>query len=143
MKRRADVVWTGNLREGEGKLAVASGAFPDQRVTFSARTEHPDGLTSPEELIAAAHAVCYSMALSNALAQAGHTPEQLDVTAVCALDRAEGALTITEMELSVAGTVAGLEEARFRQIAAEAERRCPVSNALRGNVEIRLEAKLA
>ncbi len=142
-ERSAKVVWDGGLRDGSGTLNVASGAFPEQHVTFSARTEQPDGMTSPEELIAAAHAICYSMAFSNALGQAGHAPERLEVSAVCSLDRVEGGLKISTMRLSVQGNVQGLDNNRFAEIAEQAEQRCPVSNALRGNVEISLQARLA
>jgi osmotically inducible protein OsmC len=141
MQRRADVTWKGNL-QGEGTMRVGSGAFPEQTVTFSARTEKQEG-TTPEELIAAAHATCYAMAFSNTLNGAGSPPEQLDVSAVCSLDRVEGALKITTMELSVVGRVPALDAAKFEELARTAETRCPVSNALRNNVDIRLRASLA
>jgi lipoyl-dependent peroxiredoxin len=143
MESRATVVWQGDLRQGSGKLNVASGAFPEQTVTFGARTEKADGKTNPEELIASAHAVCYSMAFSNTLAQDGSPPERLEVTAVCSLDRIEGGLKITTVDLSVRGVVPNLDAARFEELAKTAEQRCPVSNALRGNVDIRLSAQLA
>jgi osmotically inducible protein OsmC len=142
MQRRAEVTWKGNLIEGAGKLRVGSNAFPEQDVTFSARTEKQEG-TTPEELIAAAHATCFAMAFSNTLKQAGNPPEQLDVEAIASLDRVEGALKITEMQLNVKGNVPGLDAAQFEDLAKTAEGRCPVSNALRGNVEIKLNASLA
>lgn len=141
MERRAEVTWEGDIK-GAGRLRVDSAAFPEQAVTFSARTERADGKTSPEELIAAAHATCYAMALSNTLATSGATPKRLDVSAVCALDRIEGALKITTMRLQVRGSVEGVDEARFQELARMAEQRCPVSNALRNNVEITLDAAL-
>jgi osmotically inducible protein OsmC len=140
MQRRAEVTWTGNL-QGAGKLRVGSGAFPEQTVTFSARTEKQEG-TTPEELIAAAHATCYAMAFSNTLNGAGSPPERLEVSAVCTLDRVEGALRITTMELTVRGSVPGIDNAKFEELARTAEQRCPVSNALRNSVEIRLTAQI-
>ena len=142
MQRRAEVTRTGNLIEGSGKMRVGSNAFPEQDVTFSARTEKQEG-TTPEELIAAAHATCFAMAFSNTLKQAGNPPQQLDVSAVASLDRVEGALKITEMELTVKGNVPGIEAAQFEELARTAEGRCPVSNALRSNVDIKLNASLA
>jgi osmotically inducible protein OsmC len=142
-ERRATIVWRGDLRGGSGALTVESGAFPEQQMTFSARTEGADGKTSPEELIAAAHATCYSMAFSNLLATEASAPERLEVTATCGLDRVEGALKITTMQLRVRGRVPGLDDARFKELAAKAERRCPVSNALRNNVQISVDAALA
>jgi len=142
MQRRADVTWSGNLTEGSGRLRVGSSAFPEQTVTFSARTEKQEG-TTPEELIAAAHATCYAMAFSNTLKQAGSAPETLDVSAACTLDRVDGALKITAMELVVKGKVPGMEAAQFAELARTAEQRCPVSNALRNNVAITVSASLA
>jgi lipoyl-dependent peroxiredoxin len=138
MQNRADVIWEGDLRSGKGRLNVQSGAFPEQTVTFSARTQATSGTTNPEELIAAAHAVCYSMALSNHLAQNGAPPKQLRVSAVSSLDRIEGGLKISGMDLQVEGDVPDLDPAEFERLAKEAEQKCPVSNALRGNVDIRL-----
>jgi osmotically inducible protein OsmC len=143
-ERRATIVWEGPLRDGSGRLEVASGAFPAQTMTFAARAEGADAKTSPEELIAAAHATCYAMAFSNALAtDGGHAPERLEITAVCSLDRVEGALKITTMHLTARGRVPGIDDARFKELARTAEGRCPVSNALRNNVQITLDAALA
>lgn len=143
-ERQATIVWRGPLRDGSGHLSVASGAFPTQEMTFSARSEGADGKTSPEELIAAAQATCYAMAFANTLAtEGGHAPDQLDVTAACALDRVDGALTITTMHITVRGKVPGIDATRFRELAAAAEQRCPVANALRNNVAITLDAALA
>jgi lipoyl-dependent peroxiredoxin len=143
-ERRATVAWQGGLRDGSGTLEVASGAFPAQTLTFAARSEGADGKTSPEELIAAAHATCYAMAFSNTLANdGGQAPERLDITAVCTLDRIEGGLKITTMHLTVRGRVAGMDNAKFAELAKTAEQRCPVSNALRNNVQISVDAALA
>jgi osmotically inducible protein OsmC len=130
VERTATGTWTGDLR-------TESGALSGLRVTFSSRAEAPQGLTSPEELLAAAHAICYAMALSHVLTQAGHRPEQLKVTATCAWDPA--ALRITRMNLQVRAQAPGLESHRLQELAQQAEQICPVSNALRGNVEIMLE----
>jgi osmotically inducible protein OsmC len=141
-ERRAEAVWHGNLTQGSGEVTVGSGALPTMPVTWAARTEQPGGKTSPEELIAAAHAACYAMAFSNTLNTAGTPPEQLTVTAVCTLDRVEGGVKITHMELTVRGRVPGLDAAGFESAALEAEHGCPVSNALRGNVQVHLTARL-
>jgi osmotically inducible protein OsmC len=143
MEQRAEVTWTGNLMQGSGRLSVGSGAFPEQTVTFGARTEGRERETSPEELIAGAHAICYSMALSHHLAQSGSPPNELRVSAVCSLDRVDGALKITRMRLEVEGDVPGLGNDEFARFAREAEERCPVSNALRGNVEIELSSRVS
>jgi osmotically inducible protein OsmC len=140
MQNRAEVVWEGDLQNGKGRLNVRSGAFPELTVTFGARTQATGGTTNPEELIAAAHAICYSMAFSNHLSQSGAPPKQLRVSAVSSLDRVEGGLKISGMDLQVEGEVPGLDPAEFERLAKEAEQKCPVSNALRGNVEIRLTA---
>ena len=136
--RRADAVWKGNLLEGSGTFDVLSGAIANLPVTWAARTAASDGKTSPEELVAAAHASCYAMALSGALARAGHVAEQLAVTAVVTFDPPK----VTKSELTVRGKVPGVDQAAFAEIAKQAEQGCPISNALRGNVEITVEATL-
>jgi osmotically inducible protein OsmC len=142
-ERRAQVVWEGNLTQGSGTITAASGALGELPVTWASRTERSDGKTSPEELIAAAHAACYAMAFSNTLNTQGTPPQRLDVRAVCSLDRVEGKMKITTMDLEVTGTVPGLDQAGFEEAARKAEQGCPVSNALRNNVAINLSAKLA
>ena len=139
---RASAVWEGDLTGGAGTVAVASGAFPEQPVTWKARTERPDARTSPEELIAAAHAACYAMAFSHALAEAGHPPERLAVDAACAFEPVEGGFAITRIDLTARGRVPGIDQAEFERLAGDGERGCPVSNALRGNVEIGLAVTL-
>lgn len=136
---QAHAVWVGDLVGGNGSVSVASGAFPEQAVTWAARTNRPDPKTSPEELIAAAHAACYVMALSNTLATAGHVAERLSVDAVCHFEPGKG---ITRSDLAVSGRVPGLDAAGFERLAKEGEQACPVSNALRGNVEIGLAVTL-
>ncbi|MEW6636211.1 MAG: OsmC family peroxiredoxin [Actinomycetota bacterium] len=140
-ERRANVVWKGNLAQGTGDLDLASSkAVESLPVTWAARTERPDGKTSPEELIAAAHASCYAMALSATLEQGGNEPEELRVNAAVTFDVDN--LKVTTSVLDVRGRVPGFDEEDFRQAAEQAEQLCPVSNALRGNVDIRLSATL-
>lgn len=141
-ERRAEVVWQGTLTQGTGTVTTGSGALSQLPVTFASRTERPDGKTSPEELIAAAHATCFAMAFSHALTQAGTPPQQLNVTAVCSLDRTDSGLKITSMTLDVRGDVPGLDQTAFEAAAHQAEQGCPVSNALRNNVAITVNATL-
>jgi lipoyl-dependent peroxiredoxin len=140
-ERKAEVTWRGDLRSGEGRIErVGSGALGSLDVTWASRAEEPAGRTSPEELIAAAHASCFSMALSNGLAQAGTPPEELDVSATVTFVPGTG---ITKSVLDVRGRVAGLDEDAFREAAETAKEGCPVSQALKGNVELELNARLA
>jgi osmotically inducible protein OsmC len=139
---RAEATWEGNLFQGSGKVTTATGVLRDSPVSWAARTERPNPKTSPEELIAAAHAACYAMAFSNTLAKAGHEPTRLHIEAVCTLDRVEGGVKITTMDLQVSGVVPGLDQAGFQQLAEAGEKGCPVSNALRNNVQIRVQATL-
>ncbi len=141
VERTASVTWQGDLMSGNGRIdSVGSGALSGLDVTWASRSE-PDesGRTSPEELIAAAHATCFSMALSHGLAQAGTPAERLQVTATSTFVPGTG---ITAMRLELAGTVPGLDEEGFRQAADGAKQNCPVSKALAGNVEITLDARL-
>jgi len=136
---RADATWEGELTHGGGSVKPATGAFPEVPVSWSARTEHTAGKTSPEELIAAAHAACYCMAFSNGLSKAGHDVQRLDVSAEVEFVPGTG---ITSSTLTVNGRVRGITEAEFRQEAEAAKDGCPVSQALKGNVELRLNANL-
>jgi lipoyl-dependent peroxiredoxin len=140
-QRTAEVVWEGSLEEGGGTIErVGSGVIGELPVTWKARTdEEAGGMTSPEELIAAAHASCISMALSGDLAKAGSPPERLRVGARSTFVPGEG---ITTMELDVRGRVPGMDADAFRRAAEGAKENCPVSQALKGNVEIRLNASL-
>ncbi len=140
--RRAEVVWNGNLAQGNGTINSGSGALKGLPITWAARTERPDGKTSPEELIAAAHAGCYAMALAHALTQEGTPPDWLVVNAACTLDQTEVGLKITTMDLEIRGKVAGLDPGGFEQVAIKAEQNCPVSNALRHNVQITIKTHL-
>ncbi|HET6690351.1 MAG TPA: OsmC family peroxiredoxin [Miltoncostaeaceae bacterium] len=140
--RNAEIVWDGSLAEGTGTLSSGSGALGALAVTWASRTERPDGRTSPEELIAAAHASCFAMALSLVLGE-GHTPpERLVVSAACTLDEVDGAPKVTTSRLNVRARVPGIEPAGFGQAVERASALCPVSNALRGNVEIGLQSEL-
>jgi lipoyl-dependent peroxiredoxin len=140
-ERRADVVWRGDLFKGSGTFDLASsGAAQDLPVTWASRTEHHDGKTSPEELITAAHASCYAMALSNVLAQMGNEPEELNISAVCTFDVDQ--VKVTKMVLDVRGRVPGLDAEGFQSAAEQGEEGCPISNALRGNVDIQLNVSL-
>src|SRR5256884_5362134 len=135
--RRADVTWNGSLMDGSGTIrSTTTGAIGELAVSWAARSEDPTGgETSPEELIAAAHAACFSMALSHALAQAGHAPDELDTSATVTFQPGEG---ITKVALTVEGTVPGIADDAFREAAENAKANCPVSKALAGVPEITL-----
>ncbi len=142
IERRAHATWEGDLRSGSGRFDVDSGAISGQEVTFASRFEQPGGKTSPEELIAAAEATCFSMALANGLAQGGHAPKKIETGAVCTLDQTDAGFRITTLQLTVRAEVDGFDDAAFQAAANEAKEGCPVSNAL-GGVEISLDASLA
>jgi osmotically inducible protein OsmC len=139
-ERTASTVWEGDLPKGRGTVSVTSGAIGDFPVTWASRTERSEGKTSPEELIAAAHSSCFSMALSNVLAEAGHPPESLDVTSTVTFD--SGQVKVTESRITVRGSVPGMDDAAFQEAVRNAEQGCPVSNALRGNLEMPVDATL-
>jgi osmotically inducible protein OsmC len=139
-ERRAVVVWEGNLAQGGGKFTVGSGAMGEMPVTWASRTESPDGKTSPEELIAAAHGSCFAMALSNVLDQGGTPPERLEITAVCKFDVDD--VKVSSVDLDIRGRVPDLDAEGFQNAVKQANEGCPVSNALRGNVDIQLNASL-
>jgi osmotically inducible protein OsmC len=142
-ERRARVVWDGSLREGGGELEFASSGIGSFPVTWASRVEQPGGKTSPEELLAAAHAACYAMALNATLGRAGQQPQQLAVTATVTLDSADGGgLRVTSSALEVTGVVPGLDQTAFQETAEQAEQSCPISNTLRGNVAITVKATL-
>jgi osmotically inducible protein OsmC len=140
-ERRASVTWNGDLMSGSGTIdEVGSGSFGPLDVSWAARTEEASGgKTSPEELIAAAHAACFSMALSHGLAQAGTAPEQLRTSAAVTFVPGSG---ITKIALAVRGSVPGLDEDGFRAAAETAKANCPVSKALAGVPEVTLDAQL-
>jgi osmotically inducible protein OsmC len=140
--RRAEVRWQGSLTDGSGTIvSTTTGAIGEQPVSWAARpTDETGGVTSPEELIAAAHAACFAMALSNTLAKDGHAPEELNTSATVTFQPGEG---ITRVALTVEGTVPGLDEDAFRAAAQTAKENCPVSKALAAVPEIGLDARLA
>lgn len=136
---RADAVWEGDLTSGAGRVKVASGTFDEFPVSWASRAERQHGKTSPEELIAAAHAACYSMAFSNGLSKAGHKVERLNTSAEVEFVPGTGITTVT---LSVIGIVDNIDNAEFQKQAEAAKEGCPVSKALHGNVTIKLSARL-
>jgi osmotically inducible protein OsmC len=140
-ERSAQTTWTGDLAHGRGSLSTGSGALSDLEVTWASRTQRPEGKTSPEELIAAAHSSCFSMALSNELTQAGNPPEELEVDANVTLDEKDGAPTVTTSELTVTGRVPGIDQETFIKAATNAGKNCPISRAL-ASVEIHVSAAL-
>lgn len=141
-KRTANITWSGGLSDGSGKIAsVTSGAIKDLPVTWKARTEDPGGATSPEELIAAANASCFAMALSHTLASGGHAPELLEISATCTLTLDAGP-KITTMDIHVKGKVPGMDQAAFAAAAEGAGQNCPVSTVLKQGLEIRTTAEL-
>lgn len=141
-KRTAQAEWKGDLRGGEGHFSADSGIFTDVPYRYVTRFENEPG-SNPEELLAAAHSACYSMAFSNFLAKNGHTPESIVTRATCVLYTGEGGTRIGKMILDVKGRVPGLDEAKFKEYAVEAEKGCPVSNLLRCGLEIEVNATLA
>jgi osmotically inducible protein OsmC len=138
--REAQAEWLGNFARGKGRMSFGSGAF-EGAYTAASRFEEGEG-TNPEELIAAAHAGCYSMAFALALTEAGHAPESVKSSAKVHIDKDDGGFSITRSELSTEVKVEGLSEEEFQKLADEAKAGCPVSRAL-GAIEITLEAKLA
>lgn len=139
-KRTASARWDGSLTEGRGTMRMASGAY-EGPYSFQSRFEEGDG-TNPEELIAAAHAGCFSMALSAGLGQAGHSPESVETEAVVHLDPAGEAFAITRIELRTRASVPGLSDEEFQESAEAAKQGCPVSKALAGVESIELDAQL-
>ncbi len=143
VERSANAVWEGDLITGSGEVSTQSGAVRNATVKWSSRAEQADENTSPEELIAAAHATCISMALANGLAQAGTPPKRLETEATATFDKTADGFRMTTMRISIRGDVEGLDDDAFRQAAEEAKVNCPVSQALKGNVEVSLDAALA
>lgn len=139
MKRKASAVWTGGIKDGKGELASDSGVLSGTQYSFSTRFESGAG-TNPEELIAAAHAGCFAMALSGQLGEANLTADRIDATASVTLDKSDGGFAITEVHLDVAAVVPGADEAAFKQAAKNAKEGCPVSKVL--NATITMDARL-
>jgi lipoyl-dependent peroxiredoxin len=139
--RRAEATWQGSLMDGSGRIEnVTSGVLGGLDVTWASRAQEPGGKTSPEELIAAAHATCFAMALSHGLAQEGHTAERLETSATVSFQPGEG---ITKIALTARGQVSGLDAEGFQQAAQAAKEGCPVSQALASVPEVSLDAQLA
>lgn len=137
---KAEAVWEGVLRSGRGHFKAGSGAF-EGAYTFATRFESARG-TNPEELIAAAHAACLSMALSGVLEKRGTPASRISTRASCTVEKAGEGFKITTMRLEVRGSVSGIDDAAFRTAAEDAKRGCPVSTALQGNVQLELDARL-
>ena len=140
--RRADTLWHGPLASGSGTTSAStSGAFTDLPVTWGSRTEEADGRTSPEELVAAAHASCFAMALSGDLGRNGTPPDELRVSAVVTFDKLDQ-WTVTSSAITVRGRIPGIDADRFAEIAEGTKDNCPISRALKGNVALSVEATL-
>jgi len=141
--RFAEAAWSGDLVSGNGTINyVSSGAFTRLPVTWASRTEEHNGRTSPEELIASAHASCFSMSFSGGLARNGTPATNLDVRAVVTFDKTDAGWRIIRSDLTVRGKVDGIDETRFVELANAAKDGCPISNALKGNVELSVDAAL-
>jgi lipoyl-dependent peroxiredoxin len=143
VERSARATWEGDLMGGTGEVSTQSGAVRNATVKWSSRAEQADENTSPEELIAAAHATCVLMALANGLAQAGTPPARLESEATATFEKTGEGFRFTTMHLAIRGEVGGLDEEGFRRAAEEAKENCPVSQALKGNVDVSFEAALA
>ncbi len=142
MDRTASAVWHGTLKEGKGTISTHSGVLKDSQYSFSTRFE--DGIgTNPEELIAAAHAGCFTMALSNQLTTANLPPESIETTASVTLGRTDAGPTITKIHLTTVAKVPGADSAAFEKAAQDAKNGCPISRLFKNNTEITLDAKLA
>jgi osmotically inducible protein OsmC len=141
MARTASAVWQGTLKEGRGTISVGSGLFTDAQYSFTSRFEEGTG-TNPEELIAAAHAGCFTMALGAELTKAGFKPEKLETRADVTLRKVDDKPTITNIALSTTAKVPGADKAAFDAAAANAKTGCPISRLFQGNAEITLDAKL-
>jgi lipoyl-dependent peroxiredoxin len=143
VERTANAVWESDLLGGSGKVSTKSGVVDDATVKWSSRAEQADENTSPEELIAAADATCVSMALAGGLARAGTPPTHLETEATATFEQIDEGFRFTTMRLSIRGQVEGLDDDGFRKAAENATENCPVSQALKGNVEVSLDASLA
>lgn len=144
VSKSATTTWQGDLPTGSGSFNGQSGALTDQAVSWASRTGDSNGKTSPEELLAAAHSACYAMAFSYGLGNAGHAPQTLEVTAdVTFAPKAGGGFEVKSSHLTVKGTVEGMDQETFARLAEEASVTCPISGAIKGNVEITVEATLS
>ncbi|HEV8655068.1 MAG TPA: OsmC family peroxiredoxin [Candidatus Limnocylindria bacterium] len=142
--RKAKAVWNGDLATGSGEVSsLTSGKFSALPVSWGARTEAPQGKTSPEELLAAAHASCFSMALSAGLAKAGTPPKKLEVTSSVTFDKVGESWTVVSSDLEVSGDVPGIDAGAFAKAAEDAKDGCPISRALKNNVKLSVRPTLA
>ena len=143
VQREAKVTWEGNVARGGGAISAATGAFEDLPYSLATRVEKPDGKTSPEELLAAAHAACYAMSLAGELAGAGNAPEHLDVRAVVTLDQVDdGSHRIVASELFARARVTGIDAAALRQVAAAASKGCTFSALIEASGTVTVNATL-
>jgi lipoyl-dependent peroxiredoxin len=142
VKSRAEAVWDGDLAQGRGRVKGTSGGLAETSVSWAARSGAASGLTTPEELLAAAHAACYAMALSAGLGRMQKPPQKLHVSATATFDKVGDGWKVTTMELSVTGKVPGLTAAEFETAAKAAAEGCPISGAIKGNVTVTHSAKL-
>jgi osmotically inducible protein OsmC len=142
MASKASAVWTGSLKEGKGVISTATGVLNNANYSFATRFEGADSGTTPEELIAAAHASCYSMALGATLGGEGFTPEKIETHAAVTLAKVEGGFAVTKIALTTTASVPGVSEEAFQKAAAGAKAGCPISKLFANNTEITLDAKL-
>jgi osmotically inducible protein OsmC len=141
--RQADATWAGDLLQGRGTVTAATtGVFRDLPTTWASRIGEPEGVTSPEELLAAAHASCFSMAFSNELAKAGTPPTRVKVSVAVTGDKLESGWTVLSSAITVSGVAPGATEASFHEAAEKAKDGCPISKSLKGNVDLSVEATL-
>jgi lipoyl-dependent peroxiredoxin len=141
--RKAEATWSGDLLSGRGTVTAATtGVFADLPTTWAARTAEPEGMTSPEELLATAHASCFSMAVSNELAKAGTPPTRIAVSVAITGDKLDTGWTVLSSAITVRGAAPGATEAGFREAAEKAKDGCPISKALKNNVQLSVEATL-
>jgi osmotically inducible protein OsmC len=141
--RQAEANWSGDLLGGGGAVSAStSGIFDNQAITWRARTEASEGKTSPEELLAAAHASCYAMAVSHELSQAGHAPERVDISVVVSADKTDSGWTVQSSAITMRAKVPGIDQATFLEKANAAKAGCPISRAISDSVEITLDATL-
>ena len=139
MKRKASALWQGGLKDGKGSISTDSGVLKDSQYSFGTRFENGIG-TNPEELIAAAHAGCFSMAFSAELGKAGFTPTSINTTATVTLDKTDAGFTVTDSHLDMTAKIPGIDQAKFTEIANGAKAGCPISRVLKANIT--LDAKL-
>ena len=142
MASKASAVWTGSLKEGKGTISTATGVLSNANYSFATRFEGADSGTTPEELIAAAHASCYSMALGATLGGEGFSPDKIETHAAVTLAKVEGGFAVTKIALTTTASIPGVSEEAFQKAAAGAKAGCPISKLFANNTEITLDAKL-